>query len=99
MRARCVAVRYGDPFVENEAFAAPETLLGRDALQVVQNASVEVIDFVETHLNQMGGRLLAANAAGAEHRDLAVAPRIEVRFHVLGKVAECGSFRVERALE
>src|SRR5262245_16651254 len=68
--AQAVAER--DPFVEYETFAAPAALLLRRRFQIFQDAALEVVDFAEPASEQEAARLLAADAAGAEHRDLSV---------------------------
>ncbi len=58
-----------DPLVEYEAFALPAAFFRGNGLEVLENAALEVIDRFETlHAHERGG-FLAANAAGAEHRD------------------------------
>ncbi len=66
-----------DALVEHEAFAAPAALRLRHLFQIFEDAALEVIDLGKAAREQMGARLLAADAAGAEHRDPAVLRRIE----------------------
>src|SRR3981189_2957963 len=88
-----------DAFVEHEAFAAPAALRLGDALQIAQDAALEVIDLVEPLRQQIGAGLLAADAAGAEHRDLAVLRRIELLRGKFLELAKTLYSRIERALE
>src|SRR3954447_6028200 len=66
-----------DPFVEYKAFAAPAARALRHRLEIFQDTALEVIDFLESAREQIGAGLFAADAAGAEHRDLLVFRRIE----------------------
>src|SRR5258708_214626 len=68
--AQAVAER--DALVEHETLAAPAALGFRHFFQIFQDAALEVIDFRKALREQKRARLLAANAAGAEHRDLPV---------------------------
>src|SRR5262245_16419092 len=61
-----------DALVEHEAFAAPSAFFGRDLLEIFQDAALEVINLGKTLREQVRARLLAADAAGAEHRDPAM---------------------------
>src|SRR5882757_5229013 len=65
-------------FVEHKTFAAPAALALRYAFEVAQDAALEVVDFGKPLREQIGAGLFAADAAGAEHRDLPVFCRIEV---------------------
>src|SRR5512139_1188963 len=65
-------------FVEHEALAAPAASLLRDLLEILQDPALEVIDLGKAARQQVRARLLAADAAGAEHRDPAVLGRIEM---------------------
>src|SRR6478736_9207834 len=67
-----------DTFVEHEAFAAPATLSLGHLFQIFENAALEVIDLGKAAREQVRARLLAADAAGAEHRDFAVFGGIEL---------------------
>src|SRR4030095_4467058 len=86
-------------FVEYKALAAPAALLLRHAFEIAQDAALEVIDLAEALRQQIGAGLLAADTAGAEHRDLAVLGRVELlrgKFLELSKAFDAG---VDRALE
>src|SRR5947207_6132484 len=63
-------------FVEYKTLAAPAAFLLRYAFEIAQDAALEVIDLIKPLRQQIGAGLLAADAAGAEHRDLAVLPRV-----------------------
>src|SRR5437016_2735039 len=88
-----------DTFVEHEAFAAPAALRLGHAFQVTQDAALEVIDFVESQRQQIGAGLLAADAAGAEHRDLAMLRWIEPLRGELLELAKTLYSRIDGALE
>src|ERR1700675_3398322 len=65
--AQSVAER--DAVVEHETFATPAALGLRYALEISEDAALEVIDLRKTAREQIGAGLFAANAAGAKHRD------------------------------
>src|SRR5215467_2135557 len=67
-----------DAFVEHKTFTAPAARGFRNVLQIFQNAALEVIDLRKTQCEQQRARFLAANAAGAEHRDPLVPGRIKL---------------------
>src|SRR5579871_852092 len=81
--AQTVAQR--DAFVEHETLPAPTTLGFRHVLEISENAALEVIDFGKTAREQVRARLLAADAARAEHRDSAMLLGIET---ACGKLPE-----------
>src|SRR4051795_1278389 len=88
-----------DALVEHEAFAAPAALGLRHLFQIFENSALEVIDLGKAAREQVRARLLAADAAGAEHRDFAVLGGIEPlgrKFLELAKTPDAG---VERAVE
>src|SRR5690606_5930352 len=89
------AVADGDAFVEDEALALPATIRLRNCLEIGENAALEVEYFLEALRQQIGRSLLAADAAGAEHRHLAVAGRIEV----VGNVALEGDEAVDAGVD
>src|SRR5690606_64616 len=62
-------VRQPDPLVEDEALALPQALLRRHLLQIVQDAAAKMENLFDPERAHIGGRLLATNAAGAEHGD------------------------------
>src|SRR5689334_757877 len=74
-----------DALVEHEALAAPPALRLRHLFQIFQDAALEVIDLGKAAREQMRARLLAADAAGAEHRDAPVLCGIEF---LRGKILE-----------
>src|SRR5690606_28810862 len=59
------AVLHRDALVEDEALAFPQALFRRDFLEILQDAAFEVVDLLDADRAHVGGRLLAANAAGA----------------------------------
>src|SRR5260370_19851544 len=74
-----------DAVVEHKTFATPAALGFRHALEISENAALEVIDLRKTAREQIGAGLLAADAAGAEHRDPPMFRRIEM---ARGKIPE-----------
>src|ERR1700760_877455 len=73
--AQAVAER--DALVEDETLAAPAAFTLRDMFEIIQDAALEMIDLAETLREQVARCLFAADAAGAEHRDLSLFCRIE----------------------
>src|SRR6266704_293436 len=58
-----------DPVVEYKTFAAPAALCFRNALEISEDAALDVIDLRKTPREQIGAGLFAANSAGAKHRN------------------------------
>src|SRR6266480_7140393 len=85
--------------VKDKTFATPAALGFRHAFQVLQNAALEVIDLRKTARQQIGAGLFAADAAGAEHRHLAVLCGIETARGKFPELPKAPDARVERALE
>src|SRR6478609_11202136 len=86
-------------FVEYKTLAAPAALLLRHAFEIAQDSALEMINLVKPLRQQIGAGLLAANAAGAEHCDLAVFCRVEFlrgEFLELSKALDAG---VDRAFK
>src|SRR5579872_3066721 len=67
-----------DTLVEHKTFAAPAALGLRHLFKIFQDAALEVVDLGKAAREQMRARLLAADAAGAEHRDAPVLCGIEL---------------------
>ncbi len=63
--------------VEHEAAAIPAALRGIDLIQIGENAALEMQDLLEACVQHEARRLLAADAARAEHGHLAVPRRIQ----------------------
>src|SRR5690606_10203149 len=72
------AVADGDALVEDEAFALPAAFRLWNRLEIGEDASLQVEHLFEALLQQIGRGLLAADAAGAEHRHLAIAGGVEM---------------------
>jgi hypothetical protein len=64
--------------VEDKTFAAPAAFGFRDILQIFQDSALEVINLGKAAREQVGAGFFAANAAGAEHRDLSMLGRVEM---------------------
>src|SRR5690606_23280239 len=92
-------VIYRYPVVKYETLTLPQTLLLGNLFQVLQDAALEVIHLFEALLFQISRRLLAADTAGAEHGNFLVLLRIEVLLHILGKLAEGVSGRIDGVFE
>src|SRR5215475_3210173 len=88
-----------DALVEHEAFAAPAALCFRHLFQISEDAALEVIDLGKPLRQQERGGLLAADAAGAEHRDLPVPGGIELLCGKIPELPEARDLGIDRALE
>src|SRR5882757_6716154 len=73
---QAVAERHA--LVEHKTFAAPAALFLRYAFQITENTALEVIDLGKPLRQQIGTGLFAADAAGAEHRDLLMLCGVEM---------------------
>src|SRR5689334_6065279 len=71
----------GDALVEDEASAVPAALGLGNLLEIFQDTALEVEDLVEALRQHVGARLLASDAAGAEHGDALVPAGIELVLH------------------
>src|ERR671912_2394439 len=98
-RALDKSVAEGNALVEHEAPAPPPALGLRNLLQIFEDAALEVIDLLEALREHVGARLLAADAAGAEHGDLPVGLRVELAPHEILELAEAADPWIDRALE
>src|ERR1700733_9834985 len=85
--------------IEHETFAAPAALRLRHAFEISENAALEMIDLLEAAREQIGAGLFAADAAGAEHRDLAMSGRIEMTCDKIPELSKAADARVKRAHE
>src|ERR1700728_482883 len=74
--------------VEHKAFAAPAALRFRYAFEISEDPALEMIDLRKAAREQIGAGLFAANAAGAEHRDLAMPGRIEMTRDEIPELSE-----------
>ena len=88
-----------DTLVEHEAFAAPAALCLGHLFEISKDAALEVIDLGKALREQIGARLLAANAAGAEHRDSAVLRRIELLRDEILELSEARNAGIDGAGE
>ena len=87
-----------DPFIEHETFALPQTVGFGYVLEVAQDAAAQMRDILDALSAQESGRFLAADAAGAEHRD----PRVGAKLLAIGaepggKLAKTAGLWVDRA--
>ena len=85
--------------VEDKAFAAPHTIGGRDALKVAQDAAAQLINVLEPFRLEIGTRLFATNAAGAEHRDFFLPVVRKLARNEVRKFAERTRARIASAFE
>ena len=85
-------MHHRDALIEHEALAVEAALGFGDRFEIFEDAALEVEHLLEPLLEHIGRGLLAANAAGAEHRDLRMLGRIEPRHVILelGKALRLG---------
>src|SRR5690242_15911982 len=88
-----------DAFVEHKALAAPTARGFRHLLEISQDAALEVVDLSEPTCEQQRTRFLAADAAGAEHRDPLVLRRIKLPRGEFLELTEGRDAGINRALE
>src|SRR3954469_112931 len=93
------AVTERHAFVEHETLAAPAALSLGHAFEVAEDAALEMIDFRKALRQQIGAGLFAADAAGAEHRDLPVLCRIEMTGGKFPELAKTPDAWIDRAFE
>src|SRR5690606_12840799 len=67
--AELEAVADGPALVEDEALAGKAALLLRHLFEIGEDAPLEVVDLLKALAQQVARRLLAADAASAEHGD------------------------------
>src|SRR3712207_2315153 len=89
----------GHPLVEDEALACPPALGLRHLLQIFEDAALQVEDLLEALGQHVGARLLAADAARAEHGDLPVPGRVELVLHEILELAEALDPGIDRTLK
>ncbi len=77
----------------------PLAVRGRHLFEIFQDAALEVVDVVETEALEKRGGLLAADATGAEHRDLGLAIDLQVVTCPVRELAERGRTGTDRVLE
>lgn len=56
--------------IKDEAFPPPHAVSRRNALEIIQDAAVELVNACESFSEEKGTRLLATNPPGTEHGDL-----------------------------
>src|SRR6476620_10392154 len=93
------AVPQRHALVEHKAFAAPAAFMLRHAFEVFQDAALEVVDLAKPARQEKTARLLAADAAGAEHRDLPVSRRIELLRGKFLELPEARDAGINRAIK
>src|SRR5262245_56544404 len=86
-------------FVEHKALAAPAGFGFRHFFEISEDAALEVIDLGKAVREQQRACLLAADAAGAEHRDPPVLRRIEFLRGKFPELAEAGDLWIKCAFE
>src|SRR4051812_27227841 len=92
-------MRHRDPLVEDEALALPQAVLRRHLFEISEDAALEMEHVLETEGLDIGRRLFAANAAGAEHRDLVAIELVAMLFHPGREFAKARRARIDSALE
>src|ERR1044072_57374 len=93
------AVAERDAFVEHKALAAPSALFLRHAFEIAQDAALEVVDLGKAMRQQIGAGLFAANAAGAEHRDLLGLGGIEMPGGKILELSNAPDAGIDRAFD
>src|ERR1700743_2545837 len=88
-----------DTLVEHETFAAPAALCLGHLFKIFKDAALEVVDVGKALREQIGTRLLAANAAGAEHRDSVMLRRIELLRDKILELPETRNAGIDRVGE
>src|SRR6476620_3106091 len=88
-----------DALVEYKTFAAPAALRLRHLFEIFEDTALEVIDLRKAAREQMRARLLAADAAGAEHRDPAVLCGIEPDCGKILELAKAPDAGIDGAFE
>src|SRR5262245_39067936 len=88
-----------DPLVEHKAFAAPAAFACRRVFQIFQDTALEMENLGKTARQQISAGLLAANAAGAEHRDPAMLFRSQFACRKILELAKTLDAGIDRALE
>ena len=101
--ARLKTVVYSHPLIEHKAFAPPAALGRIHALQIAQDAALQMVHPLKPLLNQMGRGLLAADAAGAEESQgpgtALLHQGTQFTLHPDGEIAEGGRIRIEGSFE
>ena len=103
MTAGLQPLGHAHPLVEDVALASPAAVLLRPGLQVAQDSSLKMVHTLKALLLQVGGALLTADAAGAEHGDR-LGPALfhqgpQLLLHPGGKLAEAFGAGVQRPLK
>src|SRR5262249_54066078 len=93
------AVAERNALVEHKAFAAPAAVLLAHLFQIFQNAAPQMIDLGKAAREQQARGLLAADAAGAEHRDTSVLCRIKLFSDEIPELAKACEAGIDRAVE
>src|SRR6266481_5526905 len=93
------AVSQRDAFVEHKTVTAPAALVFRHALQISQDAALEMVDLGKAAREQIGAGLFASDTAGTEHRDLPVLCRIEMLGGEFLELAKAPDTRIDRAFK
>ena len=85
---------YGDTVIKNKTFAIPIAFLGWYSFEVVQDSSLQMINFLKSIFEKMGGCLFATDTAGAKHGNLLLFIRTQFLFHILGPFPESIGVRI-----
>lgn len=99
VRADLQAVAHADPPVEYKALALPGTLIGWHLFEVFEDAALEVEHILDPLAEQVVRGLLAADAAGAEHRHLLVVEAVLVLLPPRWKLAKAAGGRINGTVE
>src|SRR5690606_4176413 len=101
--ARLKAMTDRHPLVEDKALALPQAVFLGHVLEILQDTALEVIDLIIAKRAHVGCRLFAADSAGTEHGNLALAMQSAALGPLLldpfRKLGETRRFRVDGTLE
>src|SRR6056297_2364510 len=98
VRACPQPVAHRDPAVKDETLALPGALIFGHLFEIFQDTALEVIDLLHSLAQQVIGGFLAADAAGAEHRDPLVVKAVPVLLPPRREIAKGGGFGIDSAL-
>src|SRR3954449_9536180 len=90
---------YAHALVKHKAFSLPKRRLRGNGLKVLQNAAIELKHLLKTELLHIRCKLLAADAAGAKHRNTLVPLGIELPSNVVWQLAELRRARINGLFE
>jgi hypothetical protein len=81
-------VPHGDSPVEHVALTFPRTIGLGNCLEIAENASIQLVDVVETLLPEVGRCFFASDTSRTEHRDLRLVDVRSVGLDPIGELRE-----------